>query len=123
MECFNKRGFAILPPSRSSVRFAAKILNLKVDPKAGERISGDVKQYNLLERNSYITQSERRFNEEYCKEWRALVKKAFKVLDIEGAIENKAIVAPKLLIAPPGKGEQAVHWGQIIIESLHNQAI
>ncbi len=97
---FYDYGFARVPASDRSRALAWSIMQLS-HRSSGESIAGQVRQLAL---SKMKTEAARSIEEE----WTALVKETALASGIEG--DHMFVVDSKLLLAPPGKGHQPVHW-------------
>jgi hypothetical protein len=103
-------GYALIQPSDASTSMAEKlrsmdISSLKRDDKSHlfSVISGDVSQFNL-------TATRELFTRENMTAWDAIMKDAFAQCNLSEETRTLHRVATKLLEAPPGAGEQVVHF-------------
>jgi len=90
-------GYALIRSTPASQSFVRQLLELKL-PKTGETIAGKVQQVA-------ITTS---LSEELKQQMYQLIDATVQSLGI--STHDKHIVTPKILIAKPGVGQQAVHW-------------
>jgi hypothetical protein len=95
---FSDFGYARVPPTSASCKFAWKVLQQSQRAEK-EPIAGHVKQLVL----PALTK-----DGELGMEWDALVRATATVVGID--VAELFVVDTKLLIAPPKKGKQPVHW-------------
>ncbi len=97
---FRDYGFVRVPSSARSRALAWSVMQLS-HRSSGESIAGQVRQLALSKMKVETVHSVE-------EEWIALVKETALACGIES--ENMFVVDTKLLLAPPGKGHQPVHW-------------
>jgi hypothetical protein len=92
-------GYTFVPATERSRALAHQVAEAREPSLVGEEIAGNVVQADLHQ----LTGSD-----QIIPEWASLVKETAELVGVDTSA--MFVVDPKLLVAGPGQGQQAVHW-------------
>jgi hypothetical protein len=100
---FEQYGYALIPSTSLSTAFVFSLLEVDVALDSSQSISGNVRQYDLLKAAA--------FTDKLQVAWKDLVFTTTASVGLSAALSTThRLTSPKLLVASPHQGLQAIHW-------------